>query len=64
MKNRVNTAQGVTEATASDIARSLLSAIRHMHDYNIVHRDLKVSNLRITVRNKNVFEGILLINCW
>ena len=50
MKNRVNTAEGVTEATASDIARSLLSAIRHMHDRRIVHRDLKVSNLRVTVR--------------
>jgi serine/threonine protein kinase len=39
----------MTEKTASLISRSLLSAVRHFHGKNIVHRDIKVSNLRITV---------------
>lgn len=50
MKQRANMAGGVTEETASDIARSLLHAVRAMHQRGIVHRDLKVSNMRITVR--------------
>lgn len=54
MKGRANMAEGVTEVTASDISRALLGAVRHMHQRNIVHRDLKVSNLRITVRGPRV----------
>lgn len=49
MKGRASMTQGVTELTASEITRSLLNAILAMHKRGIVHRDLKVSNLRITV---------------
>jgi len=49
MKARAGQAGGVTELTASYIARSLLEAVRTMHSRGIVHRDLKVSNMRITV---------------
>jgi serine/threonine protein kinase len=39
----------MTEKTVSLITRSLLNAVRYFHGKNIVHRDIKVSNLRITV---------------
>ena len=58
MKGRANMAEGVTEVTASDIAKSLLSAVEHMHKRNIIHRDLKVSNLRITVRTTSPWLGV------
>jgi hypothetical protein len=50
IRQRASMTEGVTEVTASEIAKSLLSAVDHMHKRNIIHRDLKVSNIRITVR--------------
>lgn len=49
MKDRATMEAGVTELTASEVCLGLLNAVQHMHSRNIVHRDLKVSNMRITV---------------
>jgi serine/threonine protein kinase len=43
------------EAEARQLARTLLGAIKYMHDNNIVHRDLKPENLLLT-SEKNDFD--------
>ena len=43
------------EAEARQLARTLLGAIKYMHDHNIVHRDLKPENLLLT-SDKNDFD--------
>jgi serine/threonine protein kinase len=49
IKDQAATQAGLTELTASEVCLGLLNAVQHMHSRNIVHRDLKVGNMRITV---------------
>lgn len=44
----------VEEVTARSISRQLASAVAHMHDRGVIHRDLKLENITINPLTKNV----------
>lgn len=46
--DRIVRKQHYSELEARELARTLLNAIKYMHDRNIVHRDLKPENLLMT----------------
>jgi serine/threonine protein kinase len=39
---------GLPESRAAPIIKQIVSAVRHLHTLNIVHRDVKVRSLRHT----------------
>lgn len=50
----------LTDEECSQIMKSILLGIRHLHHNNFVHRDLKPSNIVIT--EKSNFESIKLVD--
>lgn len=55
MRSRLAELSNLEEKSLSEIIQKLLSALNHMHQKNIVHRDIKLENIYFRTQN-NIFD--------